>query len=219
MKLTDFKAVIYDMDGVLTDSEPIWKVAMEQVFAEVGCTLTREDFQRTVGLRIDEVCEYWFEISPWENYSPKQVEEKIVLRMVELLTEQAVPLPGVIESLIYFKEKGLKIGLATSSYIILIETILTKIKAKSYFDFVHSAENEKYGKPHPAVYLTCAETLQVKPQQCLVIEDSLNGVISGKAARMKVVCIPEKSHHPEPKLIVADSTFNDLTELINYFEQ
>jgi mannitol-1-/sugar-/sorbitol-6-/2-deoxyglucose-6-phosphatase len=215
MKLSQFEAIIYDMDGVLTDSEPIWKIAMEQVFSEIGCHLTREDFQKTVGLRIDEVCEYWYSVVKWPVFSPKDVETKIVQRMVELLTIDATPLPGVIESLEYFKSKGLKIGLATSSYSILIETILTKINAKKYFDFVHSAENEKYGKPNPAVYLTCAEKLGVQPQKCLVIEDSLNGVISGKAARMTVVCIPEKSHHPEPKLILADYQFETLLDLIS----
>lgn len=218
MKLSQFDAVIFDMDGVLTDSEPIWKIAMEQVFSEIGCHLTREDFQKTVGLRIDEVCEFWYSVVKWEVFSPKDVENKIVQRMVELLTNDATPLPGVIESLEYFKEKGLKIGLATSSYSILIETILTKINAKQYFNVVHSAEHEKYGKPNPAVYLTCAENLGVAPQKCFVIEDSLNGVISGKAARMTVVCIPEKTHHPEPKLIVADYHFENLHELISHLK-
>lgn len=218
MKLSQFDAVIYDMDGVLTDSEPIWKIAMEQVFSEIGCHLTREDFQKTVGLRIDEVCEYWYSVVKWANFTPKDVENKIVQRMVELLSIDATPLPGVIESLEYFKEKGLKIGLATSSYSILIETILTKINAKEYFDFVHSAENEKYGKPNPAVYLSCAENLSITPQKCLVIEDSLNGIISGKAARMTVVCIPEKTHHPEPKLILADYHFENLLELISHLK-
>lgn len=214
MKLSQFDAVIFDMDGVLTDSEPIWKIAMEQVFSEIGCHLTRKDFQKTVGLRIDEVCEFWYSVVKWDVYSPKDVENKIVQRMVELLINDATPLPGVIESLEYFKKEGLKIGLATSSYSILIETILTKINAKHYFDCVHSAEHEKYGKPNPAVYLTCAENIGVAPQKCLVIEDSLNGVISGKAARMTVVCIPEKTHHPEPKLIVADYHFETLHDLI-----
>lgn len=62
----------------------------------------------------------------------------------------------------------------------------------------------------PQVYLTVAKSLNVEPKKCLVIEDSLNGIIAGKAAKMKVVCIPEKTHHPEPKLIVADYLFEDM---------
>jgi len=210
IKLTDFEAVIFDMDGVLIDSEPLWKVAMEDAFKSVGCSLTRKDFQKTVGLRLDEVIQYWYEHTGWENATPKQVEESIVHRMIELLKVNGNPLVGVVETLEYLKLSGKKIGLATSSYEVLIDTVLETLNIRHYFDFTHSAENEAYGKPHPAVYLTVAEKLNIPPTKCLVIEDSLNGIISGKAARMKVVCIPEKSHSPEPKLMVADYHFEDM---------
>lgn len=215
--LSYYQAVIYDMDGVLTDSEPLWKIAMEEVFQSVGCNLTRKDFQKTVGLRIDEVISYWFLVAPWENASPQEVEQKIVQRMVELLTERATSLLGVEASLKFFQSKGLKIGLATSSYRILIETVLSVLGIANYFDHTHSAEDEDFGKPHPAVYLHVAKKLEVIPQRCLVIEDSLNGIISGKAARMTVICVPEKSHHPEPKLILADMQFDNLELAIDYF--
>lgn len=219
MQLSNFSAVIYDMDGVLTDSEPIWKIAMEEVFKSVGCPLTRTDFQKTVGLRIDEVCHYWYQVSPWPDVTPQEVEKKIVQRMAELLAAQALPLPGVLESLSYFKDQGLKIGLATSSYEVLIATILDTLQIRPFFNTVHSAEKEHYGKPHPAVYLTAAKNLGVHPRECLVIEDSLNGIISGKAARMTVICVPEKSHTPEPKLMLADATFETLEDVIVHFKK
>lgn len=218
MKLDDFDGIIYDMDGVLTDSEPLWKIAMEDVFKSVGCPLTKEDFQRTVGLRIDEVIAYWYHVAPWENASPKEVEDGIIHRMIELLTARATPLPGVVESLEFFASKGMKIGLATSSYQVLINCILDTLQIRHFFQTVHSAEYELFGKPHPAVYLTAAKNLEVDPRRCLVIEDSLNGIISGKAARMTVFCVPEKTHHPEPKLILADAQFDDLIGLVNYFK-
>ncbi len=219
MKLANFDAVIFDMDGVLTDSEPIWKIAMEEVFSSVGCNLTRQDFQRTVGLRLDEVVTYWYDVAPWEKYSAIDVERMIVKRMDELLRKLATPLPGVIEALNYFKENGKKIGLATSSYTVLINAILETMGITDYFEVVWSAENELYGKPHPAVYLTTAEKLGVHPKKCLVIEDSLNGIISGKAAKMSVICIPEKTHVPEPKLMLADMQFGDMNEMIHFFEE
>ena len=217
MNLSNFEGVIYDMDGVLTDSEPLWKIAMEDVFKSVGCPLTTEDFQRTVGLRIDEVTAYWYQVSPWPDASPKDVEHAIVQRMIELLTERATPLPGVIESLEFFASRGLKIGLATSSYQVLIDCILDTLKIRHFFQAIHSAEFELFGKPHPAVYLTTAKSLGLDPRHCLVIEDSLNGIISGKAARMTVLCVPEKTHHPEPKLILADAQFEDLIDLVRSF--
>lgn len=218
MTLTNYEAVIYDMDGVLTDSEPLWKIAMEDVFKSVGCPLTKEDFQRTVGLRIDEVIAFWYHETPWSGKAPKEVEDAIIQRMIELLTERATPLPGVIESLTFFTERGLKIGLATSSYQVLINCILDTLNIRSFFQTVHSAEYEAFGKPHPAVYMTAAKNLGVEPKKCLVIEDSLNGIISGKAARMTVLCVPEKTHHPEPKLILADAQFEDLNQLVEFFK-
>lgn len=218
MTLTNFEAVIYDMDGVLTDSEPLWKIAMEEVFKSVGCPLTKADFQRTSGMRIDEVIVYWYNVSPWPGKTPKEVENAIIQRMVELLTERATPLPGVIESLKFFTERGLKIGLATSSYQVLIDCILDTLGIRSFFQTIHSAEYELYGKPHPAVYLTAAKNLGADPRKCLVIEDSLNGIISGKAARMTVICVPEKTHHPEPKLMLADAQFEDLNQLVEFFK-
>jgi sugar-phosphatase len=218
INLKDFEAVIFDMDGVLIDSEPLWKIAMEDVFKSVGCSLTRKDFQKTVGLRLDEVIEYWYEHTGWSNATPKEVENKIVQRMVELLNENGNPLVGVVDTLKFLASKNLKIGLATSSYEILIDTVLEALSIRSYFDFTHSAEKEANGKPHPAVYISVANKLNVHPTKCLVIEDSLNGIISGKAARMKVVCIPEKTHTPEPKLMVADFHFEDMGVFLNHIK-
>lgn len=211
-----YEAVIFDMDGVLTDSEPIWKVAMEEVFCSVGCKLTRSDFQKTVGLRIDEVTEYWFQVAPWLHHSAKDVEGMIVKRMEQLLHEQATPLPGVLEALNFFKSNNIKIGLATSSYKVLIKAILETLNITHYFEAICSAEDEQYGKPHPAVYLSAARALEVRPEKCLVIEDSLNGIISGKAAKMSVICIPEKTHNPEPRLTLADFQFEDMHEMIKH---
>lgn len=214
MKFKDFEAVIFDMDGVLIDSEPLWKIAMENVFKSIGCPLTKNDFKKTVGLRIDEVIQYWFEHVGWEEKSPKEVEDEIIQQMIFFIKENGAPLLGVIETLDYLKGNNFKIGLGTSSYSILIETVLETLDIKNKFDFTHSAEHEAFGKPHPAVYLTVAQKLNVDPKKCLVIEDSLNGIIAGKAAKMKVVCIPEKTHDEEPKLILADAQFEDMQKML-----
>ena len=217
--LSHYDAVIFDMDGVLIDSEPLWKIAMEKTFREVGSNLTKADFQQTVGLRLDEVIHYWFEHRALEDVTPKEVEQRIISRMIDLIQENGEPLLGVIDTLNYLKQQGLKIGLATSSYLILIDTVLKTLGIADAFDFTHSAEDEDNGKPHPAVYLTVAKKLGVTPRKCLVIEDSLNGIISGKSARMSVVCIPEKTHLVEPRLIIADYQFEDMNELLQHIKQ
>lgn len=213
--INQFKAVIFDMDGVLIDSEPLWKIGMQRVFDSIGCNLTKKDFQKTVGLRIDEVIEYWYEVSPWEGYSVKEVETQIMSEMVKLIHENGVPLPGVVDTIRFLKEEGIKIGLGTSSFTVLIEAVLNTLNLTEAFDFVHSAEDEASGKPHPAVYLTVAEKLEERPVDCLVIEDSVTGIIAGKAARMAVVAIPEKTHEPNPKIIVADYEFENMNLFLN----
>ncbi len=212
--LSQFEAVIFDMDGVLIDSEPLWKIAMEEVFHSLGSTLKKSDFQKTVGLRIDEVIHFWNIQENWGVENERDVEEAIIVKMIELISQNAAPLAGVIETLDYLRYQNIKIGLGTSSSNRLIQVVLRELNIHSYFDVTHSAENEAFGKPHPAVYLTVAQQLQVSPNRCLVIEDSFNGVIAGLAAKMKVVCIPEKTHFPNPRLSVADFHFETMNEFL-----
>jgi sugar-phosphatase len=215
INLDYFEAVIFDMDGVLIDSEPLWKIAMEEVFSALGSKLTKSDFQKTVGLRIDEVIHFWNVTENWGIIDESKVEKDIISKMEELIIQNPFPLVGVIETLQFLKKKQRKIGLATSSSKRLIDAVLTSLNIGNYFDFTWSAENETHGKPHPAVYLSVAKALNVNPTRCLVIEDSYNGVISGLAARMKVVCIPEKTHFPNPKLTLADFQYETMEEFLN----
>lgn len=211
--LSQFDAILFDMDGVLVDSEPLWKIAMEEVFTALGSKLTKTDFQKTVGMRIDQVILFWKDIEGW-NDQVQDIEYQIIERMVALIHEKGQALPGVQDTVMHFN-KIKKVGLASSSPKKLIDSVLLKTQLNPFFHGVFSAENEPFGKPHPAVYLTAANQLGVNPNRCLVIEDSLNGVISAKAANMTVVCIPEKTHLSNPKLIVADYHFESMTELYN----
>ena len=218
IQLIDFEAIIFDMDGVIIDSEPLWKIAMEEVFSGLGSRLKKEDFQKTVGLRIDEVIHYWNIKEHWGIRDESEVEEAIIIKMENLIADKPAALEGVIDTLNYLKLRNIPVGLATSSSSRLIKVVLDKLEIKQLFNFVHSAEMEQFGKPHPAVYLTVAKKLAVLPEKCLVIEDSLNGIISAKAAKMTAVCIPEKTHHIEPKLILADYQFESMTDFLKIIQ-
>lgn len=215
--MIDFKnidTVIFDMDGVLIDSEPLWKAAEIKVFETIGIDFIKVGGEKTVGLRIDEVIDYWYEKYPWENKTKAQVVDEIMLEMVNGIQVNGEPMKGVIEILEFFKSKGMKIGLASSSYQVLIDTSLEKLRIAHYFDVTLSAQNCTYGKPHPEVYIETAKLLKSEPQNCLVIEDSLNGVIAGKAAKMNVVAVPDGTHTVTEQLKVADLRVDNLKELV-----
>jgi sugar-phosphatase len=142
------------------------------------------------------------------------VEDQIINQLISLIEQHPQPLLGVLDTLDFLQAQHKKIGLATSSSQKLIDTVLKNLGIRSYFDFTYSAEFESYGKPHPGVYLKVAEELKVPVQKCLVIEDSFNGVVAGLAAKMKVCCIPEKTHFPNPRLAVADFEYPDLEQLL-----
>ena len=138
--LHDYDAVIFDMDGVLIDSEPLWKIAMEYVFGQYGSTLTHEDFQKTVGLRIDEVIAFWNAHENWGLSDLQHVEKQIIDKLIALIELDPQPLTGVLDTLAFLKDQGKQIGLATSSSQRLITTVLTALDIEHFFDFAYSAE-------------------------------------------------------------------------------
>ena len=204
------KTIIFDMDGILIDSEPLWKIAEIEAFAKVGLNTTERDFEESVGLRIDEVVKLWHAKVKWTSKTVKEVADDIVNILIREIGTQGKELPGVTNLLKDLKTKGYKIGLATSSYKRIIDVVLHKLNIGEYFDICHSAEHEIHGKPHPSVFITTAEKLGVPTTDCLVFEDSLNGVIAAKAARMKVIAVPEYSNTYNSKLVVADKIIDSL---------
>jgi len=207
------RAVIFDMDGVLVDSEPLWRLAERQIFAEVGLELTDADCERTMGMRSDEVIEHWFRLSPWEGASCAEVEARLEARMRELITEQATAMPGVEESIGLARTEGLVLGLATSSAPPLIEAVLTRLGLNDAFAIAHSAIDEELGKPHPAVFLTTARLLGVEPAECVAIEDSVAGVRSANAAGMRVIAVPPPHLFDVADYDEADIKLHSLQEL------
>jgi HAD superfamily hydrolase (TIGR01509 family) len=219
--LTGIKAVIFDMDGVIIDSEPLWRRAMIQSFVEIGIPFTDEHCRVTTGLRFKEVAEYWFKLHHISHISIDAFDELVIDRLCGLIELEGKLMPGVLESLIFFKEKNLKTGIGTSSNNRIMNTVVDVLQIRAYFDVLCSAEHMAYGKPHPQVYLSCAEKLNTSPLNCLVIEDSVNGIIAGKAAQMKVVAIPEEINKHNAKFSIADYKANSLFEIIteNYIAQ
>lgn len=206
------KAVIFDMDGMLTDSEPLWRIASVEVLNAIGVPLTEADAVATTGLRTDELLEHWQMIYPWEEPPRKVVEGRIEQRVMELIRERSVANPGVHEVLETLSAAGYPLAIASSSASDVIRTVLETLGIAGYFAVVQSAEHEPFGKPHPAVYIEAARALGVAPVGCVAFEDSPNGVIAAKAARMRCIAVPDPALIDDHRFMAADVRIGSLTE-------
>ncbi len=130
------KAVIFDMDGVIIDSEPLWRKAERQVFADVGLELSDADCERTMGMRTDEVIAYWFARAPWTGPRPDEIEQRLILRMQTLISERGQTIPGFGHALGIVRSVGLRTALASSSSPVLIDAVLRKLELTAAFDVV-----------------------------------------------------------------------------------
>jgi mannitol-1-/sugar-/sorbitol-6-/2-deoxyglucose-6-phosphatase len=199
-------AVIFDMDGLLVDSEPTWRAVEIEVFGALGLRLTEEECASTTGLRIDDVVRFRRAQGKWAD-ADDAVVERIVDRMVDEARRNPRPKPGVAHALSVVAQAKLPVAIASSSPYRLIRAVVETLKLP--IELVHSAEEEPYGKPHPGVYLTTAKRLGVPPEQCLAVEDSLNGVLAAKSARMRCVAVPESD---DPRFVIADRILPSLAE-------
>ncbi|MEZ5015678.1 MAG: hexitol phosphatase HxpB [Flavipsychrobacter sp.] len=204
---------IYDMDGLLLDTEPLWGECMLRVAQHHGIPISRDKFKETTGLTIYEVTEYWAIKYPWSGASSIQVADDILDDIIATAKIKGSIMPGVLASIDMLKKEGYKIGLASSSTTRMIDELITHFDLKQYFDAVVSADMVELGKPHPAVFLSCAKQLNSTPLESVVFEDSINGVIAGKAARMKVIAVPDEIHYDNPRFAIADKKLSSLEEL------
>ncbi|SFC99911.1 HAD family hydrolase [Clostridium uliginosum] len=182
------KAVIFDMDGVLADTEPIYFQIERDLFSHFKVTISKEEHESFVGTSLENM---WDKII--KDHSLKECRDKIidynknyVTKYIENLLELS-PTKNVKEFLKDLKEKDIKIGLASSSSKNLINIILNRLDIKDFFEVIVSGEDVKQSKPNPDIFLKTAELLNVAPNECVVIEDSSNGVNAAKEAGMKCI--------------------------------
>ncbi|ECZ7897010.1 hexitol phosphatase HxpB [Salmonella enterica subsp. enterica serovar Derby] len=207
-------AAIFDMDGLLIDSEPLWDRAELDVMASLGVDITRRhELPDTLGLRIDMVVDLWFAQQPWSGPDRQEVTNRVIARAITLIEETRPLLPGVREAVALCKAQGLLVGLSSASPLHMLEKVLTMFELRDSFDALTSAEKLPYSKPHPQVYLDCAAKLGVDPLTCVALEDSVNGLIAAKAARMRAIVVPAEENQHDPRFALANVKLNSLTEL------
>lgn len=206
------KAVIFDMDGLLIDTEPVWRRVQIEVFGRLGLHLTEEQCAAMMGVRIAEIVDEWYASRPWAGPGPSEVTGEIIEGVIRHVLDEGVPNPGTIRALQEVDDAGLPIGIASSSSEELIEAVVQRLQIGQYVSVVCSADNEERGKPDPAVYLAAARALHTAPQECVALEDSPNGVLAAKAAGMYCIAVPDPYLAGDPRMAEADVTIPSLEQ-------
>lgn len=181
------------MDGLLIDSEPLWQEAGKETLERFDVVLTDDQYQSSTGLRTPEWIDHWFTHFNIDKKHAPEAITTIESTAIAKIKGKGEALPGVDYIMQFFKEKNLMLAVASSSPMELINVVVDKLKIRPYLSNTTSAEKLPFGKPHPQVFIDCAQSLKVAANQCLVFEDSFNGMIAAKAAKMKCVVIPHES--------------------------
>ncbi len=198
------RAAIFDLDGLLIDSEPIWRRVEIAVFAEAGVTLTEEMCATTMGWRLDAVVDHWARRFDLGGEDRERAASGIVERMAAEVATAGEAMPGAAEAVARFDRHGFAIGVCSSSPPRVIGAALARLALPTPIAAVHSSFDEEQGKPHPAAYLSTAARLGVAAADCVALEDSPAGAIAAAAARMVVVAVPDRSFHDDSVFAFCD---------------
>lgn len=205
-------AVIFDLDGVLIDSEQVWDEARRELTGELGGEWRQEATRDMMGMSSVEWSAYMHE-ALGIPLAPAQINEKVVGRMESIFRQKLPLFPGSREAVGRMAEKW-PLALASSSNRELIDFVLKVSDLQVYFQVTVSSEEVDRGKPSPDVYLEAARRLGKAPGDCAAVEDSGNGIRSARAAGMYVIAIPNRELPPEPEALEkADLVLASLSDL------
>ena len=206
------QAIILDMDGILIDSEPLWRLTERAIFSDLGIHLSDELLSETRGLRTEEMVAHWSSRFSLDGTDPQGLMAEYDRRMVETMKREVPLMEGARELIALFRGLGLPVALATCSTREHIDAVMERHGLRSSFDQLVSAAVGMPGKPHPEVFLQTARLLHADPTRCLVFEDSFNGLVAARAARMKVVVMPDPEEYEQGRFAAADLKIRSLRE-------
>jgi len=206
-------AVVFDMDGVLVDTEHLWDEVREELTTEWGGRYTPEAQEAMMGMSSLEWSRYLHE-TVGLRAAPETINAEVVRRMLARYELELPVVPGAVEAVRRLDEEGFRLAVASSSNRELIDAVIRRLELTAAFEATVSSEEVARGKPAPDVYLEAARRLDVPPGRCAAIEDSASGIRAAHAAGMRVVAYPNR-HYPPPAeaLALADRVLRSLAEL------
>ena len=206
------EAVIFDLDGVLVDSEHVWDEVREELARERGGRWHERAQADMMGMSSTEWSRYMHDVIGLRE-PPEEIDAEVVRRMRARYAEELPLVEGGVEA-VRRLAADFRLGLASSSNRLIIDTVLDAAGIAGLFEATVSSEEVEHGKPAPDVYLEAARRLGVAPERCVAIEDSVNGIRSAKAAAMRVVAIPNRRYPPPTDaLALADVVVDSTAEL------
>ena len=206
------KAVIFDMDGVIIDSEPFHWEVNKKIFKILGLRVSKKDYKKYIGTSNTNM---WTDLKS-QYHLPQSLKKLVDMQgsgNVDFLREnQFGPIEGITELLFDLKKNNIVIALASSSPSIAIHLVLKKFNFKNFFSVVVSGEDFKKSKPAPDIFLKTAKLMHALPARCVVIEDSTHGVFAARAAGMKSIGFANKNSWDQD-LSQADLIVDDIRKL------
>jgi len=204
--------VIFDLDGVLLESEEVWDAVREAFVRERGGRYDAEVQRAMMGMSSLEWSRYLHDVAGIAD-EPDAINAEVVRRMLVAYDERLPLMPGAVEAVRRIAAR-FPLALASSSNRVLIDRVLAVSGLAPFFEATVSSEEVRYGKPAPDVYLEAARRLGAAPERCAAVEDSHGGIRSAKAAGLRVVAVPNPAYPPDDEALAhADVVLDSLAEL------
>jgi mannitol-1-/sugar-/sorbitol-6-/2-deoxyglucose-6-phosphatase len=205
-----FEGAVFDLDGLLIDSERLWEKAQMAAFAEEGLELTLAMQHSTTGMRLKEAMGIWQGYFPKAALDASRLNARMNAYMIREFGKTGMVKPGAVRALDLCADAGCKLAIASSSPPEVIAAALRTLALADRFHAVVSAVLETHGKPHPSVFLSAAARIKADPARCIAFEDSVAGVRAAKAAGMFCVAVPEAHNRGRSEYAIADRIFDSL---------
>lgn len=213
------KGAVFDMDGLMFDTERLTFEIWNEILSKLGYNYSFEIYKSTIGIRTVEVKEYYRNLYG-EGFDYNDIRKKAMERFWSYTEANGVPVKkGLLKLLDFLKEKGIKIALATSTTSKSAAEILRRAKVLEYFDELICGDMVKEGKPHPEIFLTACKKLGLEPEDCIGLEDSINGIKSAYAAGLKAVMIPDLIEPTEEIMPMIFALCKDLSQVIDLIQK
>ena len=207
------EAVVFDLDGVLVDTEHLWDEVREALTEEWGGRYTPEAQEAMMGMSSPEWSRYLHEVVGLRE-PPEVIKDEVVRRMLARYETNLPVVPGAVEAVRRLADSGLRLAVASSSNRELIDAVLRRLELTSVFEITVSSEEVAQGKPAPDVYLETARRLDVEPARCVAIEDSASGIRAAHTAGMRVIAYPNRHYPPGAgALALADAVVRRVDEV------